>query len=702
MIIKPILTDVGREALANAKSKGTNLVISHLAVGSGIWQADKTATALKHQIKRINETGYQDLDAAQVRVEFIDDTTDAYVAYEIGLITEDGILFAVYSSNDQNKPVLQKASATPLLQYYNLGFSNTDNIDFVQGQINLPQATEVVKGVAYTATDADMVTGSNDSKIVTPNKLSNNILPIQGLKFPDGYIQKTVSYNLTNPNGTAKNLAPDFDLNDLFTSGIYCGVPKNNPIGDTNPGGEWFNFLVMGNGKDSASQFAIPWSNLGRGVCVRTTQKGKEGWSSWAKLNTQDKIYNSTGCKIDFANNVLNFYYNNKRIAWVGDGDIHLASPDNAITFGDGSSQKTASWRMVAPSGRCLNAANSDANTFNNQAGVYAGTGNGWKNTPKSLGFLIVYPYADNDGCYQEFVSFEDITKTGYRKYSRILARDGKTWSEWQRIDSLLVDANQFCFNTNDWNGHTQTKFHYSWECKNSPSNRVFYNGFTCFVDDNAHKKTFQLIQDDQGRVYSRAQYINSDQTPSEEPYSLWIRNDNTPDAIRSNTLNRTQNADGSLQVDIKVATQAEVNAGNADTFVTAKNLHGSLVGQFQKVLDIENGQPDQDYDIEFTAQSGNLGNCLIMAQASATKGANGTRGAMVQIIDPSGVVRVEHYSYSMEYEQRGSAGHGSATYSVFLGKHTTQTGWKARFTAPPGAARGVSNRKLSVTMVPF
>ncbi|RNC77158.1 hypothetical protein DA717_11845, partial [Piscirickettsiaceae bacterium NZ-RLO2] len=91
-------------------------------------------------------------------------------------------------------------------------------------------------------------------------------------------------------------------------------------------------------------------------------------------------------------------------------------------------------YSLVSNDARTINIVNGDCNSFTDQAGYFSGTYNGWTNGPKNksqLGTLLVYPYSDNNGCYQEFVSFEDGTSAGYQKYSRMLARDGKTWTSW-------------------------------------------------------------------------------------------------------------------------------------------------------------------------------------------------------------------------------------------------------------------------------
>ncbi|QGP52534.1 hypothetical protein PsalN5692_04043 (plasmid) [Piscirickettsia salmonis] len=180
------------------------------------------------------------------------------------------------------------------------------------------------------------VAGSTVFKATNSQVVSNNpFKPLSGVTFADNTTQNTAAYNLPEYDGTARALSPDDDLNNVFTTGIYCGIPKNNPINDTSSSGEWFNFFIIGDGKKSSSQFAIPWSNLSRGVCVRTTQNGTEGWSEWERLNTQDKIYSDGKSKVSFdSNNAICFYFENKKVASIN---------DNGLIFNDGSIQNIAS-----------------------------------------------------------------------------------------------------------------------------------------------------------------------------------------------------------------------------------------------------------------------------------------------------------------------------------------------------------------------
>ncbi|ODN41082.1 gp53-like domain-containing protein [Piscirickettsia litoralis] len=514
------------------------------------------------------------------------------------------------------------------------------------------------------------VAGSTVFKATNSLVISNNpFKPQSGLVFADNTTQNTAAYNLPNYDGTARALSPDDDLNNLFKTGIYCGVPKNNPVNDQDPGGEWFNFFIMGDGKNSASQFAIPWSNLSRGVSVRTTQSGADGWSEWEQLNTQDKIYSAGKSQVSFdSSNAICFYYENKKVASIN---------NNGLTFSDGSTQKVASpavakdyngvtcgiyvdslgdwnlvnqtgffvctntsmkngptltstkghwwtchvvrvpnssdltqtitslatddtaptfvrqytagcgwtsWQridysMVANDARTINIANGDANNFKDKAAHYSGTSTGWKNAPSNLGILSVYPYSDNPGCYQEFVGFEDGSYSSHNKYCRMLARDGKTWSDWILITPQLVTKEQYCNNIYNWNGATKTQFIRSYSAQNQPvGGNVFFTGINLFLDDKQHKVTGQLAIRDNGETFTRAQVISSSDNPADKNYSQWLRNDNSPSGIKSDTLNRTQNKDGSLQVEVKKASQSDVESGtDTNSFITPEVLHDFL-----------------------------------------------------------------------------------------------------------------------------
>lgn len=316
------------------------------------------------------------------------------------------------------------------------------------------------------------VAGSTVFKVTNSQVISNNPFKVQsGLIFADNTTQQSASFPLVQYNGKPLN-AQSADANTIRKTGIYCATHtgmKNVP----QYGYGWLTVLEY---TDNNSVLQT-WTTYAEG--------NSTGHSTWSRLIASDgkvgdwrrvdspvvaKNYNDVTCGIlvdelgdwNLVTNTGFFVCKNtsmkngpslessKNHWWTchvirvpGSDDLtqtvtSLATDNTAPTFvrqytaGAGwTSWQRIDYSMVANDARTINIANGDANHFTDFAGHYSATGDGFINTPKSLGFLSVYPYSDNQGCYQEFISFEDGTPSGYRKYSRVLARDGKTWSSW-------------------------------------------------------------------------------------------------------------------------------------------------------------------------------------------------------------------------------------------------------------------------------
>ncbi|ODN41188.1 pyocin knob domain-containing protein [Piscirickettsia litoralis] len=437
------------------------------------------------------------------------------------------------------------------------------------------------------------VAGSTVFKATNSQVISNNPFKVQsGLVFADNTTQQSASFPLVQYNGKPLNAASS-DANTIKKTGIYCATKtgmKNVP----QYGYGWLTVLEY---TDNNSVLQT-WTTY--------AESSSTGHSTWSRLISSDgtvgdwrrvdspvvaKDYNNVTCGIlvddlgdwNLVNSTGFFVCKNTSMKngpslgstqghwWtchvirVPDSDdltqtiTSLATDNTAPTFvrqyttGKGwTSWQRIDYSMVANDARTIEIANGDANSFKDKAAHYSGTGYGWKNTPSSLGILSVYPYSDNPGCYQEFVGFEDGSYSSHNKYCRMLSRDGKTWSDWILITPQLVTKEQYCNNIYNWNGATKTQFIRSYSAQNQPvGGNVFFTGINLFLDDKQHKVTGQLAIRDNGETFTRAQVISSSDNPADKPYKPWIRNDNSPTGIKSDTLNRTQNSDGSLKVEV-------------------------------------------------------------------------------------------------------------------------------------------------------
>lgn len=111
--IKIIITNAGRAEEAKAKANGTALSFEWIEFGSGARALDATATALALPRDRVRVT--ESIREGENRVHLTtkaDDPKKEYEVTEFGVITQTGVLFAVYSSR---VPIAYKVATQDLL-----------------------------------------------------------------------------------------------------------------------------------------------------------------------------------------------------------------------------------------------------------------------------------------------------------------------------------------------------------------------------------------------------------------------------------------------------------------------------------------------------------------------------------------------------------------------------------------------------------
>ncbi|AVZ26865.1 bulb-type lectin domain protein (plasmid) [Zymomonas mobilis subsp. mobilis ZM4 = ATCC 31821] len=148
MALKITITDAGRAALINADHSGTRLVsISSVGVSATAITADKSATSLADEIKRLTTISGKITASDAIHLIAKDDGSDVYTIKSFALYLDDGTLFAIYG---QSSPILEKSAAAMLLLQLDIRFADIDatqiqfgNLDFIN-----PAATDQTVGVA--------------------------------------------------------------------------------------------------------------------------------------------------------------------------------------------------------------------------------------------------------------------------------------------------------------------------------------------------------------------------------------------------------------------------------------------------------------------------------------------------------------------------------------------------------------------------
>ena len=164
-----IITDVGLAALIDAQQSGTNaLKLSKVQFGTGIYTPAKSRTALLNPIKTLTTIAGGAVGDNVIHVMANDDSSDAYTVYEVGVFTEDDILFAVYS---QSTPILQKAAGSQALLALDFPVVAASDGDIVvegAGTFTNPPGTTTTAGVVRLATVAETQGGTSGLVAATP------------------------------------------------------------------------------------------------------------------------------------------------------------------------------------------------------------------------------------------------------------------------------------------------------------------------------------------------------------------------------------------------------------------------------------------------------------------------------------------------------------------------------------------------------
>lgn len=167
-----VITDAGLAEIVNAEQSGTApVVLSHIAFGSAQYTASPEQTALKAEFKRFNAIAGGGIGDNLIHLSVNDKDADAYAVYEVGVFTQSGTLFAVYS---QNTPIVQKVAASEIMLAIDILVTQFSPESVVVGDTSfvLNPATHERAGVIELATDAETIAGTDDTRAVSPASLA--------------------------------------------------------------------------------------------------------------------------------------------------------------------------------------------------------------------------------------------------------------------------------------------------------------------------------------------------------------------------------------------------------------------------------------------------------------------------------------------------------------------------------------------------
>ena len=169
MALIPItITDAGLAEIVNAEQTGTGpVVLKEIAFGTGQYTPDASRKALASEFKRFDTIQGGATADNVVHVSISDESNDAYTVYEVGVFTDKGTLFAVYS---QNAAVIQKAAGSQIMLALDIVLTNANPDSVTVGETNfvLNMATTEKQGIIELATANEVIAGSDAFRAVTP------------------------------------------------------------------------------------------------------------------------------------------------------------------------------------------------------------------------------------------------------------------------------------------------------------------------------------------------------------------------------------------------------------------------------------------------------------------------------------------------------------------------------------------------------
>lgn len=181
------VTPAGLAALINAENTGTAPVrIAQIGVTSSA--AGLVAGALAGELKRLVTFAGAVVAADTIHVTIRDDSADVYSMRGYALYLEDGTLFAWYA---QAGVILEKSAQAMMLLSADVRFVEIDATSLTFGDTNWinPPATTTVQGVVELADNAESITGTDGTRVMTPAGAKALLDDRFGIGAPSGFVK---------------------------------------------------------------------------------------------------------------------------------------------------------------------------------------------------------------------------------------------------------------------------------------------------------------------------------------------------------------------------------------------------------------------------------------------------------------------------------------------------------------------------------
>lgn len=187
-----LITNAGLAEVVNAEQNGTApVIITEVGYGKGQYTPTADMTSLKDEFKRLTTISGGAVGENIIHLMARDESTDDYTVYEVGLYTESGTLFAIYS---QTAPIIHKSERSHALLAIDVVVSNmsADSIAFGDTNFMNPPATTETLGVVELATEEEVVAGEDTARAITPRAFMTTFSKEHGdsgfQKLPSGFL----------------------------------------------------------------------------------------------------------------------------------------------------------------------------------------------------------------------------------------------------------------------------------------------------------------------------------------------------------------------------------------------------------------------------------------------------------------------------------------------------------------------------------
>jgi len=217
-----IVTNGGIATIRNAQATGTNAVrIASVRIGSGKWTPTGAATALKTPIKSYTAIAGGAIGDNIIHVEALDQSADAFTAYEVGVFLADGTMLAVASSTT---PILVKAAGSQAMLAVDIVISDIGTTTFVfpSASFLVPVATTEIQGIVELATVAEGLAGTDIYRAMTPA----DVKAVADTKANVNHASTANSYGPATGSNYGHVRLSDSTGSSSSTTGGYAATPK--------------------------------------------------------------------------------------------------------------------------------------------------------------------------------------------------------------------------------------------------------------------------------------------------------------------------------------------------------------------------------------------------------------------------------------------------------------------------------------------